>query len=362
MHRSDYIYVESFIYLSDIKYIYYVFGVVLVDLRKIQVTGGSSYMITLPKDWVDNNNLTKNRPVGVLQQPDGTLTIVPKLTGESVVRKKVISVGDSFSPRYLFRLLVGAYVMGYTLIDVESESHMGTDKREAVTEFIQVAVGPEIVEETDNFIQIRDLLNPVEMPFANTLNRMHVLITTMRKDAISTLSKKGIKLAEDVVSRDVEVNRLHWLIAHQYNLLVNNPLLSKNMGVLPQEARFHYLASMIMERISDHTVTIAKNAPSLTSKKYKPVRESIRAANDTAMGIFNESMNSWFNNDVLNANRTIESLPDLDPLCNSISAEAYGIEPQKIHSVDHIAESIRRTGEYSANICELIIDHLIGEV
>ena len=48
-----------------------------MDIRKIQVTGGSSYMITLPKDWVESVGLRKNDPVNVQVQSDRSLSVYP---------------------------------------------------------------------------------------------------------------------------------------------------------------------------------------------------------------------------------------------------------------------------------------------
>ncbi|HNJ81641.1 MAG TPA: AbrB/MazE/SpoVT family DNA-binding domain-containing protein, partial [Methanoregulaceae archaeon] len=44
-----------------------------MEIRKVQITGGSSYVITLPKDWAEEQHIQKNDPLGLLAQPDGTL-------------------------------------------------------------------------------------------------------------------------------------------------------------------------------------------------------------------------------------------------------------------------------------------------
>jgi phosphate uptake regulator len=49
-----------------------------MDIRKVQVTGGSSYIITLPKDWIDKSHVKKNDPLGLISQPDGTLLVTVK--------------------------------------------------------------------------------------------------------------------------------------------------------------------------------------------------------------------------------------------------------------------------------------------
>jgi phosphate uptake regulator len=45
------------------------------ELRKIQVTGGSTYIISLPKDWVDQMGLKRGSVVSISQKDDMTLTL-----------------------------------------------------------------------------------------------------------------------------------------------------------------------------------------------------------------------------------------------------------------------------------------------
>ncbi|MCJ7741491.1 MAG: AbrB/MazE/SpoVT family DNA-binding domain-containing protein, partial [Methanoregula sp.] len=46
-----------------------------MELRKVQFTGGSSYVLTLPKEWIDAEKIKKNDSLGVEVQPDGALLI-----------------------------------------------------------------------------------------------------------------------------------------------------------------------------------------------------------------------------------------------------------------------------------------------
>ena len=51
-----------------------------MEIRRVQLTGRSSYAITLPKEWVKSVNIKKNDPLGVLIHSNGTLLITPKMT------------------------------------------------------------------------------------------------------------------------------------------------------------------------------------------------------------------------------------------------------------------------------------------
>lgn len=333
-----------------------------MEIRKVQVTGGSSYVITLPKEWVKSLNIKKNDPLGLIVQPDGTLLITPKTTGEPVHRTKEFSVDTIDDPEYLFRLLVGAYIMGYTITVVKSAERIPPFVAECVTKFTQTAVGPEIIEETMKSITIKDLLNPSEMPFDKTIRRMHIILKTMHEDAITALKTGDKKMAEDVITRDNSVDRLQWLVARQSNVVLQDVTLAKKMGVTPEEATYYFLISRIMERIGDHAVRIAENIPLLLEGELDDaITDTIASASSLALEIFASSMTAWIKRDIELANKNIESIETLISHCEEISNRALSIEGRPSISLGYIAESIKRTGEYSGDIAELVINHLVNE-
>ena len=42
-----------------------------IEHRKVQMTGGSSFIISLPKEWITSHKIEKNDTLGILSQPDG---------------------------------------------------------------------------------------------------------------------------------------------------------------------------------------------------------------------------------------------------------------------------------------------------
>lgn len=318
-------------------------------------------MITLPKEWVTSLNIKKNDPLGLIVQPDGTLLVTPKTDSEPTRRTKTFSVEGIHNPEYLFRLLVGAYIMGYSVIVVKSKERIPPFVVECVTNFTQTAVGPEIIEETMDSITIKDLLNPVEMPFDKTIKRMHIIVKTMHEDAIYALKEKDRKLAQDVISRDNKVNRLQWLVARQSNVVLRDVTIAKKMGVTQEDATYYFLISRIMERIGDHAVKIAENVPFLIDMEKHGIIDLIESASVLALEIFANSMKAWTKKDSGAANNTIEEIQQLIKRCEEINNSALDIKGRSSISVSYIAESIKRTGEYAADIAELVINQLVNE-
>ncbi|KYC52578.1 MAG: PhoU domain protein [Candidatus Methanofastidiosum methylothiophilum] len=329
-----------------------------MEIRKVQITGGSSYVITLPKEWIKSLNIKKNDSLGLIVQKDGTLLVTPDKVIEKKRKQKEYIVDVDTDKTYLFRLLVGAYVMGYSDIAVRSNDTMPPQIREAIRMFTQIAIGPEIVDEEPNLFVIRDLLSPMEMPFEKTVKRMYSLVESMHKDAIKSLKTNNKELAENVVSRDFEVDRLYWLATHQYNVILTDIMLSKKMGLSQEEASYFFLISRILERIGDHASILGENVLKVVDKLNPKMIQDIESASTLALEIFSKSFESHFKKNIKKANENIDAVDKLLEKCEDINNKALNLGIEAVPVV-YIVESIRRTGEYSGDISELTINYLI---
>ncbi len=334
-----------------------------MEVRKVQVTGGgSSYIITLPKNWVRSLNIKKNDPLGLIIQPDGTLLVTPRTTSERVQTTKEINVDKIDDPRFLFRLLIGAYIRGYNNIIIRSKNKIKPPIRDSIIHFTQLLIGPEIVEEDANSIVTKDLLSPTEMPLDKTVKRMYLLVNSMHEIAISSLKNRDRTLAEDVVNRDRDVDRLQWLIARQSNLILEDVTLSKKLGVTPSNVSYYVATSRILERVGDHAVIIAGNIPVLIDKGLdKKSVDTIVSASETSLKILAKSMEAWSKRDIHSANENIESVKSLVSRCEKINSQAMNVRGESAIALSYISDSIRRTGEYAGDISELLINQLIGD-
>jgi phosphate uptake regulator len=332
-----------------------------MEIRRVQFTGGSSFVLTLPKDWVDAQKIKKNDPLGIEIQPDGTLLVTKTIEHEPLQRKLDIPVDGITEPAYLFRLLIGAYISGITMIVITSKERLPPFVRAVVRDFTQMTIGQEVIDEDDSAITLKDLLNPSEMPFANTIKRMFVIVKAMHGDAITAIRTGNQALAADVTARDNDVDRLHWLIARQTHMILSNTALSKKMSVSPYMAVHYFIISRIIERIGDHAERIAQNAGAIRKKEIDPaIITKILKASEISAGIFDRSIVSFFNNDLKKSDKNIESVKALDALCGEIDNLVIQQETPDAIALGYITESVRRAGEYAADISENVINYLVG--
>jgi len=333
-----------------------------MDIRRVQMTGGSSFVVTLPKEWAEEQKLKKNDPVGILRQSDGTLLVTRKIDEEPLQRVKEIDVTAITDPAYLIRLLIGTYITGFTIVRLRSKNKFPPFIRTVVRDYIQMTIGQEVVEETETTVAIKDLLNPSEMPFENTLKRMYVIIKTMHEDALAAFETRNPGLANDVIKRDMDADRLNWLIARQANMIMQNASLSRKMGITTGMAMHYYILSRIIERIGDHAVRIAEHAiPVMDQQIDKGVIAAMKKAGVRSLEIFDRSIISFFNNNMKDAHKNIESVAELEDMCSAINNMVLSQETPVAISVGYMVESIRRCGEYSGDISENVINFLVED-
>jgi phosphate uptake regulator len=330
-----------------------------IETRKVQKTGGSSYIISLPKAWIDKHGIEKNDTLGILSQADGNLLITPQIDPEKILKSKEIIVDDIKDGNFLFRLLIGAYIMGFSKIIIKSGKKFEIYIRDCITNFTQIAIGPEIVEESNNFILIKDLVNPREMPFEKTIRRMYILVQSMHEDAIKALEIDDKNLAEEVIKRDNDVDRLHWLVGRQSHIVLRDIILCQKLGITLEQASHFHLMSKFLERIGDHAVKIAKNVLKIDYKQIdKELLIKISNASKLSLDLLERSLDAWLQKNIVLANKNIEAIKNLISTTEKISFDSSNNTESSI-AIGYVIESIRRTGEYSGDISEIIINNLI---
>ena len=333
-----------------------------MEIRKIQVTGGSSYVLSLPKSWIRERNIQKNDPIGVVSQADGTLLITPNIKYDRTTRSKEFPLKDYPDPQMLLRSLIGAYISGFTVIKITSAGRIPPKVRQVVRKFTQMTIGQEVAEETDNSITLKDILNPSEMPFENTIRRMYVIVKAMHEDAVYALEQGKRELAEDVAARDTDIDRLHWLIHRQFSLIIDNPALSLRMNITPSMASTYYQISRIIERVGDHAVLIAESVLVLIDKGVdRSLIPKLSGLDAESLDVFYRSIQAVFSGNIVKANQIISDADELEPQFHQFGDATRKMKAQEAIAVNQIVQSMHRITEYSSDIAEILINRMVSD-
>ena len=297
-----------------------------MDIRRVQVTGGSSFIVTLPKEWAESVGLKKNDPVRLSPQQDGSIIITTAdsdlSSSYAVKTMDVTGVADS---DLIFRMLVGTYMSGFSLIEIISSARLSNTVLDVVGRMTQMAIGLEIIEEHDNKIILKDLVDPSEMKMGKSLERMKVLARNMLTDVSSALKNDDASFIADIAARDGDIDRLGWLITRQTNMFQRDVGMQKKVGMDHSEITMNYTIGRFIERIGDHTVVISKNIRKILGNvSFADIREEASKLCDAAISVFTGSLSTVNSNDPAVANDSVNKCNQLSELAKGLNKHAAG--------------------------------------
>jgi phosphate uptake regulator len=86
------------------------------------VTGGSTYILSLPKEWVTRNQLKKGSLMVLSEQDDGSLSIAAsKLEKKEKKDEAFIRVSSNDNPDAAMRKANSAYLVGYNILHIRDQ-------------------------------------------------------------------------------------------------------------------------------------------------------------------------------------------------------------------------------------------------
>ena len=205
------------------------------EVRRLQITGGSTYIVSLPKKWVTQHGLKPRDEVRIEWRPSGSLRLNAETTSIRKRRKVDIQL-DEIGSEFLYDHLIGAYLSGAHRIRLSSKKAIKRSDRRKIRQFIQNTRGIEISNESDYIIEMITLLNTSEMPLHSSINRMYLIVSSQIRDVSETLSGGDKSILEDSGDREKEVDALRLLLERQVGQILESASIETSFGINRWEA------------------------------------------------------------------------------------------------------------------------------
>jgi phosphate uptake regulator len=336
-------------------------------MRKIQLTGGSTYIVSLPKDWVTQMGLNKGSLVSISKFDDLSLRIQPQGVDKGEGQKRaVIIVTEDDTPESVVRRVVSAYLFGYNIIQIKTlDNRIDSAYRYAVKDFTRKKlVGTEILSDLPQELMLQVLLSYSDLSVKDALRRMGIIAASMHREALLTLGSDDSRLAREVISMDDEVDRFSFYIIRLLKISVAESAVLRESGLKsPRECLGYRLITKSVERMADHAVNIANNSLALTmSNLNDEILAKLRAMSDSALQVFEESVEALFEGNYGIADRVFVNAEGTREMeAGVIQLIIKHASPEDVPTLRLIVESIIRTAEYGADIAEVVLNMTIRD-
>ncbi|MFQ5837912.1 MAG: PhoU domain-containing protein [Thermoplasmata archaeon] len=330
-----------------------------MEARKVQVTGGSTYIVSLPKLWARNVRLKAGDTV-FLEPLGDTLVLHLRGHNHKDSRTKVLQVDKGERQEHVLRKLIGAYVTGYRFIELRFPSSDAATARGIARDFTRMVIGAEIVEETGGRVLIQDLADPMELSPDKCLRRMYMTVRSMVEDSMEALMAGDSAKAADVPPRDQDVDRLYWMVAKQYHLAVTDPSYLATYS-LREELHHFRIAAKALERIGDHGERIASAILELEANGVDArLLQIVQEASRFAVSTLDRAFKALMGNDLHAANEAVDAQEILGHMTEELSNEVRGASGVQMLPLATVVDSISRIGGYASDIAEVAINHVVG--
>lgn len=336
------------------------------EVRKVQFTGRSTYVLSLPKKWVEEMRVKAGDQVTLVREHDNSLSVVPVSASVSDSPTEVTAiVTPSEGSNTLKRKVVAMYLAGYNIIHLKLKSgRINPALRDAVREVVRRnLVGTEMIADASDNITLQVLLSLPELSVNTATRRMYLIASSMHKDAIFSLAEQNGELAGEVIKSDDEVDRFSLYILRNLVMATKNGRVLREMGLKdPSDCLGFRVAVKSIERIADHACGIAERTTKLKERLPKESVQKIEKMSQLALTVLNDSVEALLRRNYQLADETVERVESIHTLENDAVA---AIEKDRLHdsaSVKLILEDIRRTAEYASDIAEAAMNQTIDEV
>ena len=222
-------------------------------IRRLQRIG-SSILVSLPKEWIDANNLDKSSQVEIETGQDSISISANKETRPT---KELVISYPLPKEENIVADITGAYLLGYDIIEINSSSIIPGEDREKIRNSMRRLVGMEIIEEDASHINMQFLLDTTTLNPEKILKRMSSIALGMFDDVSNGLISDDKSNLQTISNRDVEVNRQYFLLVRLIrSTLVDRRLANvfhlENIDVLD-----YRVAANLLENAGDYIVELA---------------------------------------------------------------------------------------------------------
>lgn len=231
-----------------------------MDFRKIIAFGKSSYVISLPKKWLNNNNLEKGDLV-FIEEDNDKLTLRPKEKDLPNEEKKIVINIDGKDIRSIRRVISSAYIKNNDYIIIQGKSIDKTYSE--ITKIIHNFIALEILEQSSNRIVAKDLFNVKDINIIDYIKKEDIILRSILMD----LKNPDFNNYLEIIERQNNAKRIYFLISKVIKSFKDNYNSLKKANLDLKELFEIYDLNKLLKEIAHFSKDIALNIDKSDFKK-----------------------------------------------------------------------------------------------
>lgn len=330
------------------------------DVRLVQWTGNSTFIVSLPREWTREVSLKRGDPVRIVRRGSSLQLYPPRSRGGA--RRQgdaIVEIRPGEKAAATVRRLISLYFLGFKTIHVRPKSGRLTKGQRASVKNAarRMLMGAEVIADSSSCVTIRILVDLKELTVDGAFKRMLHLAKSMLSDSIRAMRDGDAALARDVIGNDDEVDRFGFYIVRQLKSAIESEHMLKEIGFEHARSCLGYrLVVKNIERTGDHAVRIAHDVIEFERGVGADAADRIGAMSEFSLKILDDACLALFKKDYDLAEATIRSAGGIAAHEAAVLRLAGGRAGPVVYRIRRTAEDIRRIAEYASDIAEIVLN------
>jgi len=333
-----------------------------METRKVQLSGGTTYTISLPKSWASEHDIDAGSTVSLYPNGDGTLLVegdIDKSTSTRSARLDISTADADAVQQQIYAL----HAIGVDSVTLFFNATASTETRVLVEDTVSNLSGFELLEGGDTRIRLTNLIDADNVDIRKSTLRLRLVMLGMHRDAVSAVLDDDETLAQRVSDRDNEADKLFAMVTRHFRRALASLQEVQKLGYSRDELFEFYYISRQFERIADHAEKIARFAvdpeatvPREFVNRIDEVASSARQIVDTAADVI------LSDGDIQAAHTALATRSELTSEIRTLDRDLYTHnDPAEAYVVGLLLDSVRRTAEYGGNVADIAIQRVTRE-
>jgi phosphate uptake regulator len=329
--------------------------------RKIMSLGKSSLVVSLPKEWMQLNELKKGDTVSFNIQRDRSLVIYPSAVKKREPKEITLSIGRNEEEILVTQKILGAFLNGYSGIRLSAEKIFSVPQTKAIRNMAG-RLYMRVMEADSKCVYIQSLMDESKASLEQAIQRMHLISRSMCEGTVTALKNSDIDLAKSVFALDDDVDHFAFFILRILRNAAQDPLLANELHVDPLDCMDHQMLVYRMESAADYAADIARHLIMLNGTRQKIPEEVLAlmiTAGTEASELYVKAVSVFFSKDVAASVEIMKHRQRIEKLEVEIASKAFtGTQKsaELVCAICSIRDNIKRIFHCAFSIAEMSVN------
>ena len=330
-----------------------------METRKIMALGKSSLVVSLPKEWIETNDLEKGDLVSLEVQRDLSLLVKSSLNVADKGKRIVVDIDSDASSDSIFRIVIGCYLNGYNDIVLNSDSIFSVTQQQAIRDVVK-SLYLRILASNASSVTLQTLMNESMANVRDGVERMHLITLSMCKDVLKAMKTWDLELARSVVALEEDVDQFMFYSLRLLRSAAIDPALANHLDLDMLDCLDYQTMVDLIERVADNVHNVAYSLVQIEEHKDDVPEElwaKLIKTTEASITAYETAIEVYRQRSVEDCDIIIDEQYRLSQLARSITPfPNITVNMPFFYPLFVIRDSVMRIGDYASDIAELTID------